>query len=651
MAKKLHSIYKLLAIGALLSVVISAKAQEQVSLRGTADKLYHQYEYYSAARIYEKLVDTKNPRLQDMERLAECYYLIDNYSLAQNWYARIISEGKFSDRSQLIYAEIMKITGNYSAAKEQLRQYATRTGKADEVTLAMQGADSAVVWMASPTLHKLKNEDGVNTRYSEFGATPLHNNVLYAGEPSTWSTGISGRTGRPYLRIYSASRDKNAITLLYPNILPDVFNDTEYHVGPVATNKEGNTLFVTRTYPGKDAEKQRSGNYTFNKHNLELIIYTQSGDSWTAMPFPYNNTKSYSTGHAALSEDEATLYFASDMPGGMGGVDIWYCIRQPDGSWGKPVNAGAEVNSSGDEMFPSLSGNMLYYSSNGFPGMGGLDIFMSEIKENKFSRSRNLRFPVNSASDDFSYVVVQDNHESFYGYLSSNRMGGKGLDDIYSFSFQQPKIHVYLEGQTLNKVTSEPVTAVQLTLQNEKGQILQNKLSSQNGEFKFPVDAGVPYRIVGEKVGFHGDSVVFTTPIPNRDTTIRLTLHLQPVIEKGISFTLENIYYDLDKSNIRDDAKPVLNQLVRTLRDNPSLKIELSSHTDSRATAKYNMKLSQKRAQSAVDYIVSRGIARNRIIAKGYGESRLVNMCKDGVKCTDAEHQANRRTEIKVLEY
>ncbi|QQT25011.1 OmpA family protein [Sphingobacterium spiritivorum] len=651
MGNKLHTIYKLLITGILLTGVIAVRGQEQVSLRGTADKLYHQYEYYRAARIYEKLVDTKKPHVQDMERLAECYYLMDDYSLAQNWYARIMNEGKFSDRSQLAYAELLKKTGNYAGAKEQFHQYAMRTGKTNEVALAIQGADSATVWMTTPTLHKLINEEDINTRNSEFGVTPLHTNVLYTGEPGSWSEGISGRTGRPYLKVYSASIDKNQLKLSHPAILPDVFNDAAFHVGPVAVSKDGNLLLVTRTYPGKDAEKQQAGNYTFYKHNLELIIYTRSGDTWSAAPFSYNNIQRYSTGHAALSEDESTLYFASDMPGGIGGVDIWFCPRNSDGSWDQPVNAGPEVNSTGDEMFPSVSGNMLYYSSNGFPGMGGLDIFVTEIKENGFSKSRNLRFPVNSASDDFSYVIVSKNNEYFSGYISSNRIGGKGLDDIYSFSFQKPKIQIYLEGQTLNKATSELIASVQLTLQNERGQIIQSKSSNQKGEFNFQADPGLSYRIIGEKVGFMEDSIAFTTPLPHRDTSIRLTLHLQPVMEKGTSFVMENIYYDLDKYNIRDDAKPILNQLVRTMRDNPGLKVELSSHTDSRATAKYNMKLSQNRAQSAVDYIVSRGIDRNRLIAKGYGETKLVNRCKDGVNCTEAQHQANRRTEIKILEY
>lgn len=649
---KVKNIYWLLVIAILMTGgLTSVKGQEQLSLRSTADKLYYQYEYYNASRIYEKLVDTKKPRVQDMERLAECYYRINDYTLAQNWYARVIDGGKFSDQSQLNYAETLKKNGNYAAAKEQFTQYGTRTGKIAEVSLAIQGADSAVVWMANPTLHKLKNEETINTRYSEFGTTPLYNSVLYVGEPSGWDGKTSGMTGRPYLRIYSSSKENDGITLKYPSILPDVFNNAPYHVGPVAANKEENILFVTRTHPGEDAEKQRSGNYRFKKHNLELLIYTRSGDSWTEVTFPYNNVKSYSVGHAALSDDEQTLYFASDMPGGKGGVDIWYCIRQADGSWGTPVNAGEEINSAGDEMFPSVFGSKLYYSSNGFAGMGGLDIFVADGQQHTFRNRHNLRFPVNSASDDFCYVMVSDSPESFYGYVSSDRSGGKGLDDIYSFSYDKPKIRIRLEGQTLNKVTSDQIEDVQLTLLDDKGQVILRRLSDAKGAFTFPVDARTNYRIVAEKVKFHGDSIAVPAFYPQKDTTIRLTLRLQPVIEKGTSFVLENIYYDLDKYNIREDAKPILNQLVRTMRDNPSLKIELSSHTDSRATARYNMKLSQNRAQAAVDYIVSRGIARDRIVAKGYGESKLVNKCADGVQCSEAVHQANRRTEIKVLEY
>ena len=614
------SLKKLILLLLCTGVLIPARGQEQVSLRSAADKLFHQQEYYRAADLYRKLTDRKKSKPEDMERLAECYYRINDYVLSRNWYSRVINEGKFSDASLLYYGDVLKKTGDYTEAKKQLESYALRTGNREEVTLAIQGADSAGIWMTNPTAHRLKNEVEVNTQYSEFAPVPLSTSVLYAGEPSTWSGNTSGRTGRPFLRIYSAARS-DGLSLTYPAILPDVFNDAAYHVGPVAVSKDEQTLYVTRTHPGNDVEKQRSGRYKFKKHNLELLIYTRNGNSWTERVFEYNNVKRYSVGHAALSDDEQTLYFASDMPGGEGGVDIWYSRLQADGSWGSPENCGKEINSLGDEVFPSVFGNRLYYSSNGFPGMGGLDIFVTEGARSSFKGRRNLRFPVNSASDDFSYVVVGDSPDAFYGYISSDRSGGKGLDDIYSFAFEKPKFKILLNGLTVNKVTKEKINDVQLTLLDENGQIVSRKRSDSNAVFSFPLYARTGYRIVAEKVSFHGDSIAVPALYPQQDTIIQLTLRLQPVIEKGISFVLENIYYDLDKYNIRDDAKPILNQLVVTMRDNPGLKIELSSHTDSRATAKYNMKLSQNRAEAAVDYIVSRVIARDRIVAIGYGEN------------------------------
>ncbi|MGJ1269669.1 OmpA family protein [Sphingobacterium spiritivorum] len=630
--------------------ISETKAQEQVSKRTTAEKLYYQYEYYSASRIYEKLVDTKRPKAEDMERLATCYFNMNEYSLARNWYARVAEEGKISDQSQLNYADVLKKLGDYAAAKNQYKAYGTKTGKESEVELAIQGCDSAIVWMQKPTVHKIKNEQQINTRFSDFGTTPIGQQVLYVGEPMG-SDQISGRTGRAFLRVYSATRDKDGIALIYPNMLPDIFNSAPYHVGPVAVNKDENVLYVTRTYPGKDTEQHKSGPYSFKKHNLEIKIYTKNGDSWNETDFPYNDTKKYAVGHAALSKDEQTLYFASNMPGGYGGVDIWYSILQPDGTWGQPVNAGAEINSAGDEMFPSVFEDRLYYSSNGFPGMGGLDIFSAAGSRSSFTNRQNLRFPVNSASDDFSYVLLGDSPEARYGYLSSDRLGGVGLDDIYSFSAIKPKITILLKGIAQHRTTAEPLEDVQLSLLSDGGKVVSRKLSAATGVFEFQLEPGTAYQLMGEKLKFHGDSVNIAALSPQKDTTIQVTLRLQPIIEKGTTFILENIYYDLDKYNIRSDAKPILNQLVNTLRDNPTLKIELSSHTDSRATHKYNMKLSQNRAQAAVDYIVSRGIARDRIVAKGYGETRLVNKCADGVKCSDEEHQANRRTEIKVLEY
>ncbi|WP_270090025.1 OmpA family protein [Sphingobacterium sp. SYP-B4668] len=639
-----------LTIAGLLIGQSMLQGQEQLGLRSKADKLFYQFEYYSASRIYEKLVDVKKPKSADMERLAMCYLQINEYSLARNWYSRVVDTGQVTAESLINYADVLKKLGYYTEAKKQYAAYAQRSKTPEAVALALQGCDSALLWMANPTHHKLKNEDGVNTRLSDFGTFSTGDNVLYVGESAT-GVATAGLTGRSYLRVFSSNVGADGMTLQSPYMVTENFNEAAYHVGPIVSSKDGNTLYVTRTYPGKDTEKHRSGPYRFKKHNLEIKIYQKDNTGWKDVDFPYNDIKKYSVGHAALSENGQILYFASDMPGGLGGVDIWYCEMQANGNWGVPVNAGDVINSVGDEMFPSVFGDVLYYSSNGFAGMGGLDIFSAKGSKSNFSNRTNLRFPINSASDDFGFIEIGDDEKGKHGYLSSNRMGGLGLDDIYSYTFVKPKITILLEGLTRNRSTQEILSDVQVTLFDSSGKIVSNKLTATDGQFAFELEPKMAYRLMGEKVKFHGDSINISALNPSKDTVIRVELALQPIFETGTVFVLENIYYDLDKYNIRPDAQPILNQLVNTMRDNPTLKIELSSHTDSRATAKYNLKLSQNRAQSAVDYIVSRGIARDRIVAKGYGESKLVNRCADNVKCSEAEHQANRRTEVKVLVY
>src|SRR3546814_638006 len=230
------------------------------------------------------------------------------------------------------------------------------------------------------------------------------------------------------------------------------------------------------------------------------------------------------------------------------------------------------------------------------------------------------------------------------------RKGGQGLDDIYSFSFEKPRIVIILRGTKANKQTSERIEAT-VTLFDGKREIVARKSSGIAGAFEFVLDRNRTYTVLGNKEGYHADSAKVSTHGITKSDTLEVALLLEPIFQVGQTFELENIYYDFDKHNIRPDAAAILDELVRTLRDNPTLKIELSSHTDSRGSNVYNEALSQRRAQSAVDYLVSRGIARDRMVAKGYGETRLVNRCADGIPCSRAEHQANRRTEVTVLAY
>ncbi|HWK56086.1 MAG TPA: OmpA family protein [Parapedobacter sp.] len=630
----------------------AAFPQEQPGLRERAEELYRRYEYANAAKLYTKLVDTRRPRLQDLERLAESYWRMNDYESAENWYARVVRHEGAPAGSLLMYGQVLKVNGKYAEAKRQLEAYAGKTGSDSTVAAQIAGCDSALRWMASPTLHRLRNETAVNTANSEFSVFPSGGGVYYAGEPASASPANTyGWTGKAFLRVYTAPLSA-AGTLGGPTLASAGIDDAKYHAGPLAAGKDGSTLYVTRTHTGRDVASRKEAGKRYRTHTLELYIYRQEDGAWVAEPFAYNDVKAYSVGHAALSPDESVLYFVSDMPGGQGGTDIWYSERQADGSWGSPVNAGPAINTAGDELFPGIAPDgTLYYSTDGLAGMGGLDVFKSRGSKDRWGTPENLRYPVNSAADDFGYLVYEEDGSGYRGFLSSDRRGGMGGDDIYSFSYEKPKIIIILKGTTSDKATGERLPAAAVTLYDGQREIVARKSSSGAGTFEFVLDRNQAYTVLGQKEGYHADSARVSTHGITRSDTLEVALLLEPVFRVGQTFELENIYYDFDKHNIRADAAAILDELVRTLRDNPTLRIELSSHTDSRGSHAYNESLSQRRAQSAVDYLVSRGIARDRMVAKGYGETKLVNRCADGVPCSRDEHQANRRTEVTVLAY
>lgn len=635
-----------------LTIALNLYGQEQPDIRFRAKQYFLLGEYARSAALYKKLVDTKKVKTEDLENIAACYLHINEYEQAENWYARAVQQQDHSPQTSWNYAQSLKQNGKYDVAKKEFEQYRNKYGNSKQLEIEIAGADSAIIWMAHPKRIELKNESAINTSAAQFSVSPWkENKVLYAGESAVAGERISGLTGRAFIKLHSANAVNSGLELSAPELMPAALNSGTYHVGPVAVDPSGDVLYVTQTYPGKGTERFYQDGLRFKKHNLELIIYTRNGDSWSSKPFPYNDVKNYSVGHASSSADGKTLYFASDMPGGLGGVDLWFSELNADGTWGKPQNLGDAVNSSGDELFPVIQGDMLYYSSNGFAGMGGLDIYAVKGERTNFTGRHNLQYPINTASDDFSYVVIAADGTAKKGYLSSNRAGGLGNDDIYSFTYYSIPHKIRLTGTTLNRKTAVVLPEATVYLFDKDNVLITKDLSDGKGEFNFEIKEDNAYTVRAEKAGFHEDLVAVKPVNATKDTTIAVVLRLEPVVAVGDKFVLEDIYYDFDKSNIRKDAALVLNRLVRTLRDNPTLRIELSSHTDSRGDDRYNDKLSQRRAQSAVDYLVAQGIDRNRLVAKGYGEKRLVNHCANGVSCSAAEHQANRRTEIEILAY
>lgn len=654
--KRRHIIYTLLALMLPFSL---AFAQEQRSLRDRAAEYFQRYEYARAAEIYSQLSNRENPRLQDMEFAAESYFQMRNFLEAETWYSRVVQHKDHNLQHLMRYADLLKANGKYEAAKAQYHAYAERSGNARDVQVKIAGCDSALVWIANPTPHLVRNEQAVNTDKSEFAVSVIDGTAYYTGEADAGNklgASVYGWTGRPYLKVHQSSLDQDLHTLGSPDILGAELNSPDFHVGPVATPDNGRTLYITRTYIGKELGAEMERGRKYRTHRLELYKYVQQDGKWVGTPFEHNDPDRYSVGHAAFSADGQILYFASDRPGGLGGTDIWYCERNANGSWSTPINAGAQINTPGNELFPAIGADHnLYYSTDGLAGMGGLDVFFASGSKGSWTTPVNLGYPLNSSRDDFSFVTTIDDDLQQIGFLSSNRTGGVGEDDIYSFVFEKPQpepepIIVVLQGVVTNKNTAERISDATIVLYEGERAIVGRESSRGNGEFEFLLEPGKRYQVHGSKEKFQPDSASTHSLDIVASDTLRVALALEPEYSIGKTFVLENLYYDFDRHNIRPDAALVLDKLVQIMNENPTMKIELSSHTDSRGNDAYNMALSQRRANAAVEYLISKGIARDRLEAAGYGETRLINECANGVQCTDEQHQANRRTEVKVLD-
>ena len=468
-----------------------------------------------------------------------------------------------------------------------------------------------------------------------------------------------GWTGNSFLHIFVADAviiDDFDNNFKNPRLAPDLFNEA-YHDGPATFNTKFTEVFFNRTIVYRDKGKKDQDKIT--THLLKIYSSQRKKAKWTEPVAFFLNNDNYSIGHPALSRNGNLLYFVSDMKGGYGGTDLYTCRREGD-KWSQPVNMGPVINTFGNEMFPFMADNGdLYFASDGHPGFGGLDIFITQkINDSTWAIPQNLNQPVNSSYDDFSICIAKNN---MIGFFSSNRPGGLGSDDIYLFRRMVDYIpgsqtamitcKPYLSGYVKDKTTLKPISnATVFVLDKETDQVMILKTDS-NGLYRTRIKPRTSYTVKAMQTGYIADCFPYTP-----DTAGRIVERTAPrdllldVLRNDKTFALGNIYYDLDKWNIRSDAQPSLDKLVMIMKENP-VNIELGSHTDSRASADHNLELSQKRAESAVRYIVLLGINPVRISAKGYGETQLINKCKDGVQCTEAEHQQNRRTEFRVISW
>jgi outer membrane protein OmpA-like peptidoglycan-associated protein len=397
------------------------------------------------------------------------------------------------------------------------------------------------------------------------------------------------------------------------------------------------------------ADKSKKGKGKVIGRNF-IFYSVKSGNAWKEpVALPFNSDASFSVQHPAISPDGNILYFVSDMPGGQGGSDIYASRKAFDGTWENPVNCGANVNSGDDEGFPSVrTDGKLYFSSKGHVGMGGLDVFSASGIYNEFGMAENLKSPINSPKDDFGILFL--NNQS--GLISSNRNGGRGLDDIYRFTINSPKADVpvlAVEGQVLDKGNGRPLGELLVHLINTNTGKQTSVMSDYLGRFRFELAPDQNYIVKGdEKLFVTRQEGQISTYNVKESTTFNVRFELERS-DAAYLVRLNNIHYDFDKWNIRLDAANEMGRVVDFMNSNTDVRIEMRAHTDERGTAAYNLILSQKRAESAIAYLQINGIGANRYTALGLGESELLNQCGDGFVCPEAEHQQNRRTEFKVV--
>ncbi|MBI3520509.1 MAG: OmpA family protein [Bacteroidetes bacterium] len=880
----------------IFSVVVLLLSFFALAQKKQADKLYAKAEYFKAIPKYEKAIKTSDnaQKQESLIKLAQCYHILNDYKKSEEYYKQALTLGTVNPEVNYEYGDILKNNNNYTEAIANYKIYLAAKPDDKKAAYAVKSCQEIKYWQSKPQEYQVKSMEGVNTNRSEFCPVLLNNKLFYIGEKQSdyieYTT--NNFNGEPYLNVFYAEIKNNTVQRSKP--LSGTIN-TNYHDGPVAFSADGGTMYLTRV------------NYIVNKKNKDFVnrgkLYISTGKDrkWSSPKAFQYNSDDYSCAHASISADGNTLYFVSDMPGGYGGKDIWMCTKNGDG-WNKPVNLGLDINTSGDEMFPYIrKDGTLFFSSNGLPGFGGLDILSAKQKEGHWLLNRNEGLLLNSSADDFGIVFVNDST----GYFSSNRLGGKGSDDIYSFTYTNKyitvdgivlltensndpakNIKVYLldekskaidstrtneqgyfafrdldadkvymaevetndvnfknksryyladKNAKISRIThnngpgqkfvfknlpvdpngmpdlyndddlsmagnllygenpSKPIANKKVVIRNEYGDIVEETTTNEFGAFAFrnlPLDQNYSLTVLdddlpanakiiltnksGKEVKFARSdakgnfkfsllavdkSALSDLVVDDQDLVMSLNGYLYDQDKKALNNAkvtifnksevianiitdekgkfvfknlgadknylfgiddsdprfaniskvyvadakgriyreikrntngkfqfdlievdktamgdysvddpwlevlnmknkqkqeaitiIENLYYAYGDYKIDAAGQNILDKVITVLNTNKDLTIELSSHTDSRSSEAFNLSLSQKRAKAAVDYLISKGISKNRLKAIGYGESRLLNNCKNDTPCSEEEHAKNRRTEFKIIE-
>lgn len=641
----------LFLFASLLFFVSCNTAKRHIKL---GNKRFAKGEYDFAAEHYKTALGKGAKEPEVFFKVGESYRKSNRLIEAGPFYKQAMDAGLKKDTAQFFYATYLKNLGEYENAKGAYSQY-LKSGITPDF---MRKAKREVAFLENirsllmkDVPFKLKNATSLNTEFSEMSPTKFKSNVVFSsdrGMDVTYKT-----TGNGFYSLYNFKSDGFAEGTGAVTLFDNALEEEGVHIACAAFTKDGNTMVFVKSNNG---HKKGSKGGTVEETDM-YVAYHEEG-KWSEPKLLSISLPDYWESTPCFSADDKILYFASNRPGGYGGIDIYRSAVLENGKFGTAYNLGSRINTSGNEMFPFVSGDgKLYFASDGHPSLGGLDVFIATKDSSRTITVENIGFPVNGSYDDFGLTFTSPE----VGYFCSNRPGGKGDDDIYYFAISldaRKKVNYNLLVFTQKKDEESgkdlPLQGVKVRMTDDKDSLIHEFISNATGEMSFPIKTEKVYKFVATKTGFFAKRETFSTmgrTVPQfqlKDTlntiTFEVDLDLDSIVlEKEI--VLDNIYYDYNKADIRTDAAKELDKLVQILKDNPEITIELGSHTDSRGNNDYNLKLSQRRAESAVNYIISKEILAERVTAIGYGEEKhIVEDAK-----TEDEHQMNRRTEFKVV--
>ncbi len=636
---KINIIYKVLIINLILlpTLVMSQK----IDSLDLADHYYNLRKYKEALKIYKQLDKIKNP-IDLWQKMGNTYYMLHEYKNAEDTYREIIDEDGVAPITYLRFGHILRNNEKYEEARIYYQKYIQTNPQNKKGYFFQRSCDWALQHKNEHNFAYDVKMLSIETGGESFGVALYQGGLVYS---------------RPFDKNFADSTVYNDLAFV-SKISDNSFlkierfaekTESAFHEGSPCFTLDNQIMYYSSNSYQKEKiranKRKRKSVSSDNINVLKIFVSHRDGDSFGKAKELNFNSNEYSCAHPSISQNNDTLYFVSNMPGGFGGYDIYYTVKDEKGEWGKPINLGPQINTEEDEMFPFITKfGKLYFASFGHLGFGGFDIYSATNKDQIWGNVQNLGKPINSSKDDFALVFHSKSHA---GYLSSNRFGANGYDRIYAVElFKADTISI----TAMNRISKLPINNVIINFYiNNKESLLNSYKTNKYGQQQLVLDPKKTYTVELIADGFPPQKFELP-PEKHKDITAWFGEEDNLMVISDSLIRLKNIYFDLDKWNIRYDAIPTLESVVQYLQENPKVKIELGAHTDSRSSKAYNLKLSNKRAKSCVEYLTLRGIDKKRVSYKGYGESQLLNKCSDGVDCPEEMHQQNRRVEIKLID-